>query len=820
MKKILITALLLAGITVTAQVKVGNNPTTINANSILEMESTNKGMLLPRVALTGIKAAAPLSAHVEGMKVYNTATAGTAPNDVTPGEYYNDGTKWVKVSPAAPVFNPTKTVYVDVADPNSATKWSDAGRYLNYDTTTAGCIINPGFVDDALLAANTTYLYVGQSTCDENGDLTEFSYWIYDGTTYLPFQSPESTAWYLGDSSADAGANKTSMIRRTGHVLVGQASLSDRVKFMATADTGLDPLMSVKTNAALYASQINMKNTSNNPMSGVYSFSFNNTNYSTAVVGSQYGILGSTTHNGTGTVTNLRGFQNDVRANATAGIYNNGYGVISALTNLSNSTALISTMVGGQFGVNNSGASDVSNQFGLNVSNMSNTTATTGSATNMYGIYNDTRLRTTNAAAGLNSAFYGFVNSLTQSASVNTTNMRGVSQTIGITGAGIVTTNLVGISSTITSSSTGTGTTSASTGISNSTSHTSATNGINNIYGINNTITNTGKVNSGIYGVYTPVANNSTLGNNIANVFAGYNSVSLNAVNTDNYTNVYTNYNLLTNAGSGNNTGRITGDYMYVNTVPTNAGTVPLVEGRYTLVNTGGNQNIGELNGLKTSIQMGAAAVGNIGSFRGEHITLSRNATATGTITNSYGIEIASMSIPSTGSNYGIYVGAVAGAATNNFSIVSNGGVSYFKDNVGVGILPSTSTAKLHVGTLTLGVPAATGTSDNSIFSLGYGNLSWAGSLLSFGVSPTSSESYPTWLQARNPADYSQFRTIALNPLGGNVGVGTTNPKSKLHVVGLPVYADNAAAKAALGGTGVAEGAFYHTGDGIVRVVY
>jgi len=42
----------------------------------------------------------------------------------------------------------------------------------------------------------------------------------------------------------------------------------------------------------------------------------------------------------------------------------------------------------------------------------------------------------------------------------------------------------------------------------------------------------------------------------------------------------------------------------------------------------------------------------------------------------------------------------------------------------------------------------------------------------------------------------------------GNLGIGTTDPKSKLHVVGIPVYADNAAAIAG----GLTAGAFYRTG--------
>ena len=50
----------------------------------------------------------------------------------------------------------------------------------------------------------------------------------------------------------------------------------------------------------------------------------------------------------------------------------------------------------------------------------------------------------------------------------------------------------------------------------------------------------------------------------------------------------------------------------------------------------------------------------------------------------------------------------------------------------------------------------------------------------------------------------------------GNVGVGTIAPTSKLQVVGLPVYANNAAALAG----GLTAGAFYTTGAGDPRPVY
>lgn len=84
--------LLLAVTTVSAQIGVGTR--TPHPDAMLEVATTNKGILLPRVALTATTAVAPLSAHVAGMTVYNTATAA----DVTPGYYYNDGSKWVKLA--------------------------------------------------------------------------------------------------------------------------------------------------------------------------------------------------------------------------------------------------------------------------------------------------------------------------------------------------------------------------------------------------------------------------------------------------------------------------------------------------------------------------------------------------------------------------------------------------------------------------------------------------------------------------------------------------------------------------------------------------
>lgn len=64
------------------QIKIGNNPTVINSNSLIEFETTNKGLILPRVGLIATNVETPLTAHIQGMVVYNTSTTGTPPNNV------------------------------------------------------------------------------------------------------------------------------------------------------------------------------------------------------------------------------------------------------------------------------------------------------------------------------------------------------------------------------------------------------------------------------------------------------------------------------------------------------------------------------------------------------------------------------------------------------------------------------------------------------------------------------------------------------------------------------------------------------------------
>lgn len=80
----------------TGSVGIGAS-TTVSASAILDVNASNKGFLPPCVALTGSADVSTIASPATGLLVYNTATAGTKPNDVIPGYYYYNGTNWVTI---------------------------------------------------------------------------------------------------------------------------------------------------------------------------------------------------------------------------------------------------------------------------------------------------------------------------------------------------------------------------------------------------------------------------------------------------------------------------------------------------------------------------------------------------------------------------------------------------------------------------------------------------------------------------------------------------------------------------------------------------
>jgi hypothetical protein len=99
MKKTALSALLLFPVIALAQnVAINSTGATAVTSAALDVDMTNKGILIPRVALTTTAAFAPVTGTpATSLMVYNTATAGAGATAVSPGYYYWDGAQWVRL---------------------------------------------------------------------------------------------------------------------------------------------------------------------------------------------------------------------------------------------------------------------------------------------------------------------------------------------------------------------------------------------------------------------------------------------------------------------------------------------------------------------------------------------------------------------------------------------------------------------------------------------------------------------------------------------------------------------------------------------------
>lgn len=109
MKKIIIFSLItfLAGTGSFAQnVAINTDATLPNSSAMLDVKSTNKGMLIPRVALTGTADVSTIASPAISLMVYNTTSAGIGTTAVIPGYYYWTGAAWARMIASNTAANP------------------------------------------------------------------------------------------------------------------------------------------------------------------------------------------------------------------------------------------------------------------------------------------------------------------------------------------------------------------------------------------------------------------------------------------------------------------------------------------------------------------------------------------------------------------------------------------------------------------------------------------------------------------------------------------------------------------------------------------
>lgn len=186
-----------------AQVGIG----TTNPKATLDITSTNDGLLIPRVALTITTSATPLVAPEVSEMVYNTATVA----DVTPGYYYWDSAKWVRLAVGQ--------------------NWSTTG---NTETIAGTNFIGTSDPQDLRIKTNATNRWNISNA--NNGQLQSYSL----GSASLPtfsYQGDQNTGVF--SPSADAigvttnGSEKV-RVNSNGNVVIGSTMNTGSAKLHIT----------------------------------------------------------------------------------------------------------------------------------------------------------------------------------------------------------------------------------------------------------------------------------------------------------------------------------------------------------------------------------------------------------------------------------------------------------------------------------------------------------------------------------------------------------------------------------------------------------
>ena len=182
-------AALFFALPVKAQVTIGSEQAP-EKNALLDLREnttdslSSKGLLLPRVELSSTTASTPLDAHVKGMFVYNTATAGSGTTAVAPGVYYNDGTQWVAAggqssTPATTSFKVSSQITDEDYDMTDPSKIVD---FLELNINEAGHVLTLP-IDNSVPVGKVLYVNnIGKAPMGISPALRNLTYTkIYEG---------------------------------------------------------------------------------------------------------------------------------------------------------------------------------------------------------------------------------------------------------------------------------------------------------------------------------------------------------------------------------------------------------------------------------------------------------------------------------------------------------------------------------------------------------------------------------------------------------------------------------------------------------------
>ena len=221
-KYYLFTGFILLHIVVHAQVKIGDNSTTINSASLLELETTNKGFVLPRVSLTDVSSSSPLaSGLLTSTIVYNTNATATGGSGT--GIYYWDGSKWNFLT------NTTTSLNYWTLTGNSGTSAS-----TNFIGTTdaVDLVVKTNNATRMRIKSNTGFIGINTTAPSERLHVVGN---FYLNGAFMPGGSAGTSGYIL--TSAGAGTSPTwTNPNSLAWTLTGNSGTSASTNFIGTTD--------------------------------------------------------------------------------------------------------------------------------------------------------------------------------------------------------------------------------------------------------------------------------------------------------------------------------------------------------------------------------------------------------------------------------------------------------------------------------------------------------------------------------------------------------------------------------------------------------
>lgn len=178
-------------------VGISNGIITPDVSAGLEVRYTNKGVLMPRVALTSVTDAATIPTPANSLFVYNTGAGGLVPA----GYYYNEGTtfapKWVRVANGTSLDDAWQLL--GNAGTNPATNFlgtTDAQPLVfRTNNTERARFQTDGTLSIGTTADNSSNVYNRIENTDASTYYNEYNYHYgaYTGSTYTSYNFNAST---------------------------------------------------------------------------------------------------------------------------------------------------------------------------------------------------------------------------------------------------------------------------------------------------------------------------------------------------------------------------------------------------------------------------------------------------------------------------------------------------------------------------------------------------------------------------------------------------------------------------------------------------